>query len=354
MNIEIKTNSRAENYNVTIEDSAIERAGRIIKPLVKNGAKAMIISETNVFPIYGKKLEEALHKEGIAAFRFIFDAGEESKKLSTVYRIYETLAENSITRSDFIVTLGGGVAGDMGGYAAATYLRGIDFVQVPTSLLSQVDASVGGKTGVDLEFGKNLVGAFHQPIAVITDPQTLKTLPNYYIKDGLGEVIKYGCICDKNMFEELENVDAFGNEKSYGEIITKCIKAKKSFVEEDTEDKGKRMVLNFGHTFGHSLEKLHNFKDLSHGMAVGVGMVIAAQVGENLGITEKGTSLRIKALLEKYQMPFEASFSKEDIIAATKLDKKSSGDKLNLILLESIGKSVIHETDRETVLSAME
>ena len=181
--------------------------------------------------------------------RFVFPAGEESKQISTVCGMYEALAQNDFTRSDFIVTLGGGVCGDMGGFAAATYLRGIPFAQVPTTLLSQVDASVGGKTGVDLPFGKNLVGAFHQPLAVIEDPDTLKTLSPHYFRDGLGEVIKYGCIQSRELFEALEEGRALDDLEA---VLARCVACKKELVEEDAKDTGRRMILNFGHTFGHA------------------------------------------------------------------------------------------------------
>ena len=258
-------------------------------------------------------------------------------------QIYEALAENDFTRSDIIVTLGGGVAGDMGGFAAATFLRGMDFVQVPTSLLAQVDASVGGKTGVDLPFGKNLVGAFHQPRLVLADPQTLSTLPDAYFTDGMGEVIKYGCIADAALFDKLEQGQVIDHLE---ETICRCVLCKKHFVEEDTNDKGRRMILNFGHTFGHALEKLTGFSSLSHGLAVGIGMVMAGEVGESLGITEKGTAARIRRVLESYGMPTESAFDFAKVVEATALDKKSFGKTLNLILLKQIGESVIHPVDR--------
>lgn len=347
MRIKINTN---EPYDVVVERGIIDKAGSLIKGLVKDGAKVLIVSETNVFPLYGEKIRLSLESEGYKTYKFIFEAGEPSKKIQTVYSIYQALAENGFTRTDFILTLGGGVAGDMGGFAAATYLRGIKYIQIPTSLLAQVDASIGGKTGVDLDFGKNLVGAFHQPKAVLVDPDTLKTLPDYYFNDGLGEVIKYGCIQDAELFNELETAKTLDNLE---EIIAKCIYCKKVVVEEDTKESGRRMILNFGHTFGHALEKLHNFTGLAHGEAVGIGMVIAAGVGENLGVTEKGTKDEILAVLKKYNLPTSTDFSNEEIINATALDKKSDGDKINIILLKKIGEAVIYKTDRDTVLKAM-
>lgn len=340
MVIHIKTD---KPYDVIVENGALDHAGEAMKPLFKPGSQALIVSETNVFPIYGEHLTKSLTAAGFKVSSFVFEAGEPQKQLSTVMQMYETLSEHGFTRSDFIVTLGGGVAGDMGGFAAATFLRGIDFVQVPTSLLAQVDASVGGKTGVDLPFGKNLVGAFHQPRLVISDPETMQTLPDAYFTDGMGEVIKYGCIMDAELFEKLENGEVIDHLE---ETICRCVQCKQILVEEDTTDKGHRMILNFGHTFGHALEKLTNFSGLSHGLAVGIGMVMAAEVGESLGVTEMGTAARIRRVLENYEMPTESEFDFAKVVEATALDKKSFGKTLNLILLKNIGDCVIHPIDR--------
>lgn len=220
MVIEIKTD---KPYAVIVENGVLDRAGEAIKSIFKQGAQAMIVSETNVFPLYGERLANSLTAAGFKVSSFVFEAGEQRKQLSTVMQIYEALADHGFTRSDFIVTLGGGVAGDMGGFAAATFLRGIDFVQVPTSLLAQVDASVGGKTGVDLPFGKNLVGAFHQPRLVLTDPETLSTLSDEFFADGLGEVIKYGCIEDAELFEKLEQGEVIDHLE---ETICRCVQSK--------------------------------------------------------------------------------------------------------------------------------
>ncbi len=205
-----------------------------------------------------------------------------------------------MTRRDIIIALGGGVCGDMAGFAAASYLRGIDFIQIPTSLLSQVDSSVGGKTGVDLPQGKNLVGAFHQPIAVLIDPDMLKTLPEEFITDGMGEVIKYGCIKDAEFFEFLENENALENIES---VIETCVKIKRDVVSRDEREKGERMLLNFGHTLGHAIEKLTGYGEITHGMAVAIGMSMIAKAGEKNGITEAGAYKRIVRLCKKYNLP---------------------------------------------------
>ena len=341
LKLDIKT---AQPYSVTIENGLIDRVGETVLETRGPGAKVMVVSDSNVFPLYGERVTASLEKAGFRVSAFVFPAGETSKQIATVCDIYRALAENDFTRTDFILTLGGGVAGDMGGFAAATYLRGIGFFQVPTTLLSQVDASVGGKTGVDLPFGKNLVGAFHQPLGVLTDPETLDSLPERFFRDGMGEVIKYGCIADKPLFEALEAGTALQDLEG---VLAQCVRCKKELVEQDTRDTGRRMILNFGHTFGHALEKLHNFQELTHGEAVGIGMVMACHVGERLKITPSGTGQRVTRVLEQYGLPTQDRFTWEQVVDATALDKKSDGDTLRVILLSDVGESVIHPITRD-------
>lgn len=341
LKLDIKT---AQPYSVTIENGLIDRVGETVLETRVPGAKVMVVSDSNVFPLYGERVTASLEKAGFRVSAFVFPAGETSKQIATVCDIYRALAENDFTRTDFILTLGGGVAGDMGGFAAATYLRGIGFFQVPTTLLSQVDASVGGKTGVDLPFGKNLVGAFHQPLGVLTDPETLDSLPERFFRDGMGEVIKYGCIADKPLFEALEAGTALQDLEG---VLAQCVRCKKELVEQDTRDTGRRMILNFGHTFGHALEKLHNFQELTHGEAVGIGMVMACHVGERLKITPSGTGQRVARVLEQYGLPTQDRFTWEQVVDATALDKKSDGDTLRVILLSDVGESVIHPITRD-------
>lgn len=331
-------------YKVIIENGVISRVGEIISSMYKPSTKIMLISESNVFPLYGEKVLTSILKAGFTANYFVFEAGEEHKQMETVMNMYKALGDGGYTRTDLIVTLGGGVAGDMGGFAAATFLRGMDFIQIPTSLLAQVDASVGGKTGIDMPFGKNLVGAFHQPRAVITDPECLKTLPKYYVIDGLGEVAKYGAIWDEKLFADLESGEALRNLEN---TIYRCVECKRQLVEEDTNDKGRRMILNFGHTFGHALEKLHNFSGLSHGRAVAIGMVKVTKISEALGLTEEGTAERLEKLVKKLELPTDdPNFDLETIIDATALDKKSTGRNLNLIVIPKIGEASIYKTER--------
>ena len=339
--MELYVDLGAHSYSIYIENNILKDTGSYIEK-VYSGEKIMIISDDNVFPLYGDTIVKTL-EDKYEVHSLILPHGEPTKSFQSLPKIYSALLEARFSRSDLIIALGGGVIGDLAGFAAASFLRGIKFIQIPTSLLAQVDSSVGGKVAVDLPEGKNLVGAFYQPALVLIDPLVLNTLPERYINDGMGEVIKYGCIADAALFDKLEQGQVIDHLE---ETICRCVLCKKHFVEEDTNDKGRRMILNFGHTFGHALEKLTGFSSLSHGLAVGIGMVMAGEVGESLGVTEKGTAARIRRVLESYGMPTESAFDFAKVVEATALDKKSFGKTLNLILLKQIGESVIHPVDR--------
>ncbi len=325
------------SYEILIGPGLLEQAGERIRPLTK-AQRAVIVSDSHVFPLYGEALRRSLQAAGLTVSEFVFPAGEEQKKLSTIEEMYAAFWSAGLTRTDIAVALGGGVTGDMTGFAAATYLRGIDFIQIPTSLLAQVDSSVGGKTGVDLPGGKNLVGAFWQPRLVLIDTDTLRTLPEHFIHDGMGEIIKYGCIRSLPLFETLEQEDPMDRIE---EIIEQCVTIKRDIVERDERDTGERAVLNFGHTFGHALEKLSGFKDLTHGEAVGLGSLLLTEIAEKKGITKPGTAARIRALLLKNQMPTQTDFSLPDILQAAKGDKKSSGKMLHYVFIPEIGRTEI-------------
>ena len=332
-------------YDIFIERGIIDCCGEHIKRL-SNAEKVVVVSDTNVAPLYQWRVLNSLSKHGLKVNTHIFHAGEESKNPGTIAEIYKTLAEFRMTRRDVIVALGGGVCGDMAGFAAATYLRGIDFVQIPTTLLSQVDSSVGGKTGVDLPTGKNLVGAFWQPRVVLIDPDTLSTLPAEFFNDGMGEVIKYGCIRSRSLFERLENENA---RDIIDDIIFESVSIKKDVVEHDERDTGERAILNFGHTFGHALEKLHNYSGITHGEAVALGALLITRITEQKGITEKGSSDRLLALLKKYHMTTTTDFTLPQIVAATRGDKKSSGKGLSFIFLRDIGTCFINKISTDKI-----
>lgn len=327
-------------YEILIDKGLIDNCGEHIKKVSKAN-KIAVISDTNVFPIYGEKVVNSCKNAGYEVVSFTFKAGEASKNLTTISQMYDFLAENHLTRSDLIVALGGGVTGDMAGFAAASYLRGIDFVQIPTSLLAQVDSSVGGKTGVDISAGKNLVGAFWQPILVLIDSNSLATLPQYYIDDGMAEVIKYGCIKDKALFEKLEKVNAMD---CIEDIIYNCVSIKRDVVSRDERESGERALLNFGHTIGHALEKVSNFTGLSHGQGVAIGMVMMTNASEKAGITNAGTTKRVEALCKKYNLPTDSDVAKNEIATASSSDKKTSGSSITLVLLNEIGDSFLKKT----------
>ena len=334
-----------DKYDILIDRGLLEKTGELVKSVL-NSKKIMLISDTNVYDIYGDAVKLSLEEQGYQVFTYIFPAGETSKKTAVVVDMVEQMAQCGMTRSDGVVALGGGVCGDMAGFAAAIFLRGITFVQIPTSLLAQVDSSVGGKTAVDLPQGKNLCGAFHQPSLVIIDTNVLKTLSPHFFSDGMGEVIKYGCIKSESLFERLEKENA---EDYIEDVIYECLDIKRIIVENDEKEFGERALLNFGHTCGHAIEKLWNFETVSHGEAVGIGMVMASRAGESIGLTEEGTADRIAALLKKYGLRSADTHSTAEIVDAMSADKKRTGTGIKLVMLKKIGDSFIYPVDNSEI-----
>ena len=331
----IKVNTD-KSYNIHIEKGLLDKSGSIIRSVSK-AKKAMVISDSNVHPIYFDRLKSSLEKENFEVFSHVFPAGEQSKILSTVADMISSLAENCFIRNDIVIALGGGVTGDMSGLCASLYMRGIDYIQIPTSLLAQIDSSVGGKTAVDIPQGKNLCGAFYQPSAVIIDPDVLKTLPDKFFSDGMAEAIKYGLIRSKKLFDRIldENAEDF-----ICELIEECVDIKRIVVENDEKELGERKILNFGHTFGHAIEKYHNYETLSHGEAVGLGMIIASEIGEERGITEKGTAEIIRKALKKYSLPTEDISMNEDLKFHAANDKKRTDKGIQLVVIDKIGNAL--------------
>ena len=334
--VHVKT---GRSYDILIGHDILKNAGEYIRPLTK-AIRAVIVSDSNVSVLYADTVKKTLTEHGFDTSVFVFPAGEENKRLGTIEKMYTHFYEHNLTRTEIVVALGGGVTGDMAGFAAASYLRGIDFVQIPTSLLSQVDSSVGGKTGVDLPTGKNLVGAFWQPILVLIDPETLNTLPDTFFRDGLGEVVKYGCIKSEALFERLERENA---KDFIDDLIYECVSIKRDVVEHDERDTGERAILNFGHTFGHALEKLNDYSGMTHGEAVAAGSMILTRISEAKGMTEKGSSERLQNLLKKYGLPTDGNYPLEDILAATRGDKKSTGKSINFVFLKKIGECFLQK-----------
>lgn len=344
----LKVNLKENSYDIVIKKDLKDSFGYFIKNIFK-GNKVSIITDDNLKDIYGDFVKKNIEAEGFLVDIISIKPGEKSKSFSTLPYIYNKLLDFNLTRSDLIVALGGGVVGDIAGFVASTFLRGISFVQIPTSLLAQVDSSVGGKVAVDLDRGKNLIGSFYHPKLVLIDPNMLGTLPEKYFNEGLGEVIKYGCIKSKKLFERLESFENKEDLKeNIGDIIYECCNIKREVVEGDEKDLGERMILNFGHTLGHAIEQIYNYETYSHGEAVAMGMNMISKIAEDKLLTKKGTADRIEALLSKYGLNKSIKIrNKEAIKEAIKLDKKNLKGNLNVILLKDIGDSYIYSTDIE-------
>jgi 3-dehydroquinate synthase len=328
------------NYEVKIGAGLLEMLGTECAKVCKAG-KAAIVSDSNVWPRYGAAAESSLKDAGMEVVHFVFPAGEESKNGSVYLELLNFLAQNGMTRSDCLIALGGGVVGDMTGFAAATYLRGVAYVQVPTTLLAAVDSSVGGKTAIDLPAGKNLCGAFYQPKLVLCDTDALNTLPEDIFRDGCAEVIKYGVLYDPQLFSYLAKTGmAFDREA----VIARCVELKRDVVAEDEFDTGARMKLNLGHTVGHGIEAASNFS-VSHGKAVAIGMAIVARASKCLDAD------RIIACLERFGLPVTTDISVDEISRHALSDKKRSGGTVKLILPEAIGDCAIVPTPVEELKS---
>ncbi len=333
----VQLQSAAGTYEVQIGCGLLNEIGVRTAAVCQPG-KIAIISDENVSRIFAPAVEKALTEAGFSVSTFVFSPGENHKTLATVSEILNFISQERLTRSDLILALGGGICGDMAGFAAAVYLRGIRFIQVPTTLLAMVDASVGGKTAVNLPLGKNLAGAFWQPSLVVCDPDTLQSLPAALLADGLAESIKHGMIADRGLFELLESSDPAQNWEA---IIARNIHIKSKFVAADTFDRGERQLLNYGHTFGHAVEKASSFS-ISHGSAVAIGMLMAAKAAEKLGISQDPEiSGRLSRLLEKFNLPRETSLPVEQLIDAALSDKKRSDGQINFVFPETIGKCVL-------------
>ncbi len=307
-----------------------------------SGRRIMIISDDNVYPLYGDTLTETL-SGSYECHHLVLPHGEATKNFQSLPGIYHAMLEAKISRSDAVLALGGGVIGDLAGFAAASFLRGVKLIQVPTSLLAQVDSSVGGKVAVDLPEGKNLVGAFYQPSIVLIDPLVLGTLPPRFINDGMGEVIKYGCIKDEQLFKTFEDCGSFDTLRRHlPEIIERCVDIKRIVVEHDQFDTGERMLLNFGHTLGHTIEQYYQYERESHGEAVAIGMYQLTLLAEKEGLTPEGTAERILTVLRSYGLPSSSNLPMEALTDAIRLDKKNLDNRLNIVLLHGIGDSYVY------------
>ena len=334
----------SRTYEVQIAGGLLGRAGEELCKLLPAPRKILLVSDDTVRSLWGDKLIASLTEAGYTVFEYVFPHGEASKTTTTLVGLWEALAKANLTRTDLIAALGGGVVGDMAGFAAATYLRGIQFVQFPTTLLAMVDSSVGGKTGADLAIGKNLIGAFHQPSAVLCDTDTLTTLPAEIFADGCAEVIKYGYINDPELLELLKHPFADAPEA----IIARCVADKRDLVEADEHDNGARQLLNLGHTAGHAVEALSDFT-ISHGSAVAIGTLLMAKAAVTAGLCEADVPAHVEAMLKAYHLPTVCPFEASELARVALSDKKRKGGSITLVLPERIGSSRLHTVSADAL-----
>jgi len=333
------------SYDILLSKGGLDRIGQAISERFKPCTVA-ILSDDKVFPLYGKRVTESLEAAGFRTVSHVIPNGEQSKTLESVTGFIGRMVESQVTRTDMVLALGGGVIGDMAGFAAAIYLRGIPYIQVPTTLLAAVDSSVGGKTAVDISAGKNLVGAFHQPALVYLDTDTLKTLAPAVMRDGFAEVIKYGIILDSKLFNKVAQPDSFDLQ----EVIARCIEIKRDVVEADEFDRGMRGLLNYGHTFGHAIEKLSGFT-ITHGSAVARGMIIAAKVAARYGFQDY--TQVITKVVRDYGFETSCPFPASELYSVILSDKKRSGGDITLVLPKAIGECTLERMPATRVLELM-
>ncbi len=337
ISIEVKA---SKSYYVHIGSGLLTGTGTQVRSVCK-AEKAAIVSDTNVFPLYGAAVIDSLEKAGLQVVHFVIPAGEESKNGTVYLELLNFLAEQHITRSDCLIALGGGVVGDLTGFAAATYLRGLSFIQIPTTLLAAVDSSVGGKTAIDLPAGKNLAGAFLQPDLVLCDIDTLNTLPDEVFRDGCAEVIKYGILYDRELFDHLRTA---GLDFRREQVIARCVELKRNVVMEDEFDTGARMKLNLGHTIGHGVEAQSRYS-ISHGRAVGIGLCIVARSAAASGFCSMETRDQIIEVVAEFGLPCTTDYDADSLYTSALSDKKRTGGKVNLIIPRQIGDCSIVPTD---------
>ncbi len=326
------------SYEVLIGPGVLSESGAYLKGLFPDSRLA-VITDSTVAPLYLETARESLTAAGYTVSTHVFPAGEASKNFATLSGILEFLASVPLTRTDCLIALGGGVAGDMAGFAAACYLRGIRYVQMPTTLLSAVDSSVGGKTAIDLKAGKNLAGAFLQPSAVLCDTDCLRSLPPEVFADGAAEAVKTGVLCDESLFALFEDGSLMVNP---AEVIARCVAYKAGVVERDEREQGERKLLNLGHTIGHAIEKCSGYR-IPHGHAVAAGLAIMARSAERQGMTEEPIADRICACLKAQNLPVVTEYPPDMLAEAAGADKKRSGDEITIIVPRKIGRCALEK-----------
>lgn len=356
----IKVDLGPQSYNVCVRSGGLDELGTIMGDL-SLGKKVLLVSNQSIFRQYGERATASLESAGFEVSTCILPPGEQYKTLNSVQKIYNEALANRLERSSTMVALGGGVVGDITGFAAATWLRGINVVQVPTSLLAMVDASIGGKTGVNHPSGKNLIGAFHQPRLVLIDPDVLKTLPAREFRSAMAEVIKYGVIWDAELFGKLENckrLDQMRYVKAdlLAEILIRSGQAKAEVVSKDEKESGLRAILNYGHTIGHAVESLTNYKVINHGEGVAIGMAASSRLAVELGMWDAECDRRQSALIEKAGLPAKlpAGVDVEEILNTLQLDKKVQDGKVRFVLPVRLGEAAVSDrVDGDVILQVL-
>lgn len=336
------------SYDIYIERGSLKNCGNIIADTVRT-RRAAVITDDIVDSLYARTVTDSLESSGFSVCKFVFKDGESSKSSQTLNEIYTFLCENNITRTDCIIALGGGVVGDITGFAAATFLRGLDYIQIPTTLLAQIDSSVGGKTAIDLPCGKNLVGAFKQPKCVICDSDTLSTLSDEIMSDGMAEAIKYGMIRDAELFELIASHNLENVSEIIDEVVYSCISIKRDVVEHDEFDTGERMILNFGHTLGHAVESYYNYKTYTHGSAVAIGMCMITARECSPQLLE-----RLEACIKAYRLPTECDAPVHELLSRCSNDKKRESGSINYIICPETGKAEIKKVSVDEFERLME
>jgi 3-dehydroquinate synthase len=339
---------RKNAYDVLIGTGLLGDFGGLIRERLETpaGCEAALVTDSNVWERYAAPMTDSFARAELAFRAVVLEPGEENKSLAGLGRLCDAFAAMRLRRDGLVIAFGGGVIGDLAGFAAATWMRGVRLVQIPTTLLAQVDSSVGGKTAVNTDAGKNLVGVFYQPALVLTDTALLAGLPAREFRSGMAEVIKYGAIRSRRLFESLR--DARDADALRG-AVGACCEIKAGIVERDERDAGERMLLNFGHSFGHAIEKLGDFHRHTHGEAVAMGMIIAAETGEGLGLTAPGSAAALRTVLTAHGLETRCPYALADLLPLMALDKKNSGGRVRLVLLKEIGEAFVRPFDADAL-----
>jgi 3-dehydroquinate synthase len=342
---------RENAYDILIGTGLLDGFGELIRErlgALPAGREAALVTDSAVWGHYAAPMRESLVRAGLAYSAVVLEPGEGNKSLAGLGRLYDAFAQMRLARDGLVIAFGGGVIGDLAGFAAATWMRGVRLVQIPTTLLAQVDSSVGGKTAVNTDAGKNLVGVFYQPSLVLADTALLACLPARELRCGMAEVIKYGAIRSQRLFADLRDAQS-EDADALRDIVGACCAIKADIVERDERDTGERMLLNFGHSFGHAIEKLGGFHRYKHGEAVAMGMATAAEIGEDLGLTAPGSAAALRTVLSAHGLETRCPYALSELLPLMALDKKNSGGAVRLVLLRTIGEAFVRSFDADAL-----